>query len=105
MAATKTAPKTEKTTAPKAKKVQFNWTEPRKAIIKAMKILHCFSGGEAKTAAEIAEKANIPELTVKFYGYKTEKLTTEGYINHAKLEGTNRLGYYLTAKGRKVVIK
>lgn len=76
------------------------WTKERIVIIRAMKQLKATSSSSARLAADIATKAGLDELDVKYYCYKTEKLYTQGYTSTAKLEDTGRcISYYLKPKG------
>lgn len=80
------------------------WNEKKVAVFKALKALKATEPDGSRSAAEVAEKANVTQRDVRHYCYHAKAAGLVGVTDTPIASaGDNRgYGFYLTAKGTKV---
>jgi len=96
--ARKTKPSASKTKAEygRVRSHDLPWNDKKVSVFKALKALRAVGVTNARSAADIAKKANLTERDVRHYVYHAASANLAGIATHEDFRG---YVYYLTAKG------
>lgn len=75
------------------------WTDNKVAILKALKTLKATSKIDARSIADVADKANLPSQITRHYLYHAQ---ASGIVVASDTEDVQGFAFSLTAKGSKM---